>query len=189
MPEPEFEIHIRKQPFNEKTVCFQTNDQLIVLHIINVMFTMYPKFLFNFFALILLTVNFSVANNVPPAQQICGKWESSDKNLIVQVYEVDNKFVGKIIWYSDTGGKPMDYGTDWRNPDPKLRTRKILGMPVLSGMVYEPESNSWENGTIYESKNGREWNASIYIDKQGFLKVKGYWHIKIIGRTMTFFRV
>jgi uncharacterized protein (DUF2147 family) len=147
------------------------------------------KCLFALFVLICSTSFVARATTIYPGEQICGKWESSDKNLIVQVYMVDNKFVGKIIWYSDTGGKPMDYGTDKRNPDPKLRSRKILGMPVLSGLVYVPESNSWENGTIYESKNGREWSASIYIDKNGFLKVKGYWHFKIIGRTMTFFRV
>ena len=150
---------------------------------------MHTKFLFNVFALLVLTISSSKANTIPPAELICGKWESSDKNLIVQVFMQDNKFFGKIIWYSDTGGKPMDYGTDKRNPDPKLRSRKILGMPVLSGMTYEPATNSWENGTIYESKNGREWSASIHIDKNGLLQVKGYWHFKFIGRTMTFTRV
>jgi uncharacterized protein (DUF2147 family) len=147
------------------------------------------KFLLTLVALTVLTVNISKANNVPPAEQICGKWESSDKNLIVLVYMKDNKFQGKIIWYSDTGGKPMDYGTDKRNPDPALRSRKILGMSVLRDLSYQPATNSWEDGIIYESKNGREWNASVYIDKHGFLKVKGYWHFKLIGKTMTFFRV
>ena len=42
---------------------------------------------------------------------------------------------------------------------------------------------------IYDSKNGRDWNASACIDKSGMLKVKGYWHFKFIGRTMTFNRV
>ena len=83
----------------------------------------------------------------------------------------------------------MDYGTDKRNPDPKLRSRKILGMNVLHDMAYNASTNSWEDGVIYESKNGREWNASIYIDKNGMLKVKGYWHVKLIGKTMTFTRV
>jgi uncharacterized protein (DUF2147 family) len=62
-------------------------------------------------------------------------------------------------------------------------------MSVLRDLTCHPETNSWENGIIYESKNGREWNASIYIDKNGALKVKGYWHFKFIGKTMTFSRV
>jgi uncharacterized protein (DUF2147 family) len=141
------------------------------------------------FLLFLCTCVTSQVQADPPAELICGKWESAEKNLIVLVYKEGSKFSGKIIWYSDTGGKPMDYGTDKRNPDPKLRNRKILGMNVLHDMVYKSDSNSWEDGVIYESKNGREWNASIYIDKNGMLKVKGYWHVKLIGKTMTFTRV
>ena len=147
------------------------------------------KRLFSIFALFLCTSVVLRAQTLPASELICGKWESTDKNLIVLVYKVSGKFSGKIIWYSDTGGKPMDYGTDKRNPDPKLRTRKILGMNVLHDMAYNASTNSWEDGVIYESKNGREWNASIYIDKGGMLKVKGYWHFKIIGKTMTFTRV
>jgi uncharacterized protein (DUF2147 family) len=147
------------------------------------------KLFFSLFVLFLCTCVTLHVQAGPPAELICGKWESTDKNLIVLVYKEGGKFSGKIIWYSDTGGKPMDYGTDKRNPDPKLRTRKILGMNVLHDMVYNSDTNSWEDGVIYESKNGREWNASIYIDKNGMLKVKGYWHIKLIGKTMTFTRV
>jgi uncharacterized protein (DUF2147 family) len=147
------------------------------------------KFLFNLFVLVLLNCTISRANNTPRGEQICGKWESSENNLIVQVYMQDNKYLAKIAWYSDTGGKPMDYWTDKRNPDPLLRNRKILGMSVLSNMTYMPNTNSWEDGLIYDSKYGRTWNASAYIDKNGLLKVKGYWHFKFIGRTMTFKRV
>ena len=150
---------------------------------------MRSKLLFNLFALVLLSCTISRANNIPPGEQICGKWESSEKNLIVQVYMQDNKYIAKIVWYSDTDGKPMDYWTDRRNPDPLLRNRKILGMSVLSNMTYMPDTNSWEDGLIYDSKHGRTWNASAYIDKNGLLKVKGYWHFKFIGRTMTFKRV
>jgi len=147
------------------------------------------KILFNLFLLLLLTVYVAKANTTPPSEQICGKWESSEKNLIVQVYMQDNDFMAKIIWYSDTGGKPMDYWTDKRNPDPALRSRKILGMSILSGMKYHKDTNTWEDGMIYESKNGRFWNASIKLDKTGHLEVRGYWHFKFIGRTMTFTRV
>src|ERR1700735_818801 len=113
---------------------------------------MRSKLLFNLFALVLLSCTISRANNIPPGEQICGKWESSEKNLIVQVYMQDNKYIAKIVWYSDTDGKPMDYWTDRRNPDPLLRNRKILGMSVLSNMTYMPDTNSWEDGLIYDSK-------------------------------------
>jgi len=61
-----------------------------------------------------------------------------------------------------------------------------LGMDILRDLKYDAGSNSWEDGMVYDAKHGREWNASVYIDKNGVLKVKGYWHLKLLGKTMTF---
>lgn len=147
------------------------------------------KTLFSLLVLILFTSVSSEGQRVPKNELICGKWELSENNLIVQVYMADNKFMAKIIWFRNTDGQPMDYWKDDKNPDPKLRNRKILGMSVLQDLIYEPETNSWENGMIYDSKHGRDWNASAYIDKEGLLRIKGYWHFKFIGRTLIFRRV
>ena len=124
-----------------------------------------------------------------PAERICGKWESTEKNLRIQVSMVGREYRVEIIWFSETGGKPMDYWTDRRNPDPTLRNRKILGLSILRNLEYHPNTNSWENGMIYDSKHGKEWNAAASIDKKGQLAVKGYWHFKFIGKTMTFIRI
>jgi len=124
-----------------------------------------------------------------PREKICGKWRSIDKDVDIQVYMQANEFKAKIIWYSDTEGKPMDYWTDRNNPNPALRSRKILGMEVLRDLKYHPTTNTWEDGMVYDSKHSREWNASAYIDKNGQLRVRGYWHFKFIGRTMTFVRI
>ena len=147
------------------------------------------KFLFNFLALILLTANGFAVNSAPASECICGKWISSEKNLIVQVYMHDNKFEAKIVWFKDTYGKPLDYWEDVHNPNESLRTRKILGLGILKDLTYIPASNTWENGTIYDPTHGRDWSSSAYIDKDGELKVKGYWHFKFIGKTLTFKRV
>jgi uncharacterized protein (DUF2147 family) len=127
--------------------------------------------------------------SVPPEQRICGKWESAEKQLVIQVYVENHQFKAKILWFRDTDGKPMSYWKDVHNPNPKLRGRKILGMSILTGLKYDSETNSWEGGTVYESHHGRYWNASGRINKKGQLKVRGYWHFKFIGRTMTFYRV
>jgi uncharacterized protein (DUF2147 family) len=121
--------------------------------------------------------------------QICGKWLSSEKNLMVEVYKTGDQFKAKIVWFNDDPSKPMDEWRDTKNPNPALRTRRILGLNVLSDLKYDVRNNSWEDGMIYDAKNGKQWNASAYINKEGLLKVKGYWHFKIFGRTRTFKRV
>lgn len=129
------------------------------------------------------------AQSVLPKERICGKWESVAKNLRILIYMENNQFRAKLIWFSDTDGKPMDYWTDVNNPDPALRKRKLLGMSILRNLTYDPETNSWEDGLVYDSRHGREWNASAYIGKKGQLHVRGYWHFKFIGRTMNFIRI
>lgn len=124
------------------------------------------------------------------SEQICGKWQSVDKNLVIAVYKENNEFRAKIVWFDDDDDtKEMDYWTDKRNPDPALRTRKILGMNVLEKLIYDSKNNSWEDGMIYDATHGRSWNSSAYINKEGLLKVKGYWHFKFIGKTLTFKRM
>ncbi|MDF2430870.1 MAG: hypothetical protein JWP44_501 [Mucilaginibacter sp.] len=147
------------------------------------------KFLFVFVTILLFSAFASYAGTIPPSERVCGKWESEEKNLIIQVYMKDNNYLAKVVWFKDTGNQPMSYWKDFRNPDPALRSRKILGLSILSGLIYKPETNSWENGMVYDSKHGRTWNASAIIDKDGQLRVRGYWHFKFIGRTMTFKRI
>jgi uncharacterized protein (DUF2147 family) len=147
------------------------------------------RYLFCFFVLLAGANIIVKGQSIPPAKRICGKWESIDKRLIISVYIDKNNYRAKILWFSNTDGKPLDYWRDVKNPDPKLRNRRLLGMSILSGLKYNKASNSWEGGQVYDSTHGRTWNASARIDKKGLLHVRGYWHFKFIGRTLRFYRV
>ena len=50
--------------------------------------------------------------------QLCGKWISSEKNLIVLVYKSGNSFKAKIVWFNDDPSIPMGELRDTHNPDP-----------------------------------------------------------------------
>ena len=123
--------------------------------------------------------------------QIIGMWMASEKNIVVQVYKDGDSFKASIVWFDDSDDKtkPMDERLDYKNPDKSLRTRKVLGMQVLKNLAYNASSNSWENGIIYDAKNGHEWNSCASIDKDGALKVTGYWHFKFIGKSIKFSRI
>ncbi|MEO5892472.1 MAG: DUF2147 domain-containing protein [Ferruginibacter sp.] len=127
--------------------------------------------------------------SVKAADRICGKWENQEKTFRIQVYTQHNQFLAKIIWFSDTEGKPMSYWKDKRNPNPALRNRTIVGMSILRDLKYNTEKGSWENGKVYDSKHGKEWSASAVIDKHDVLKVRGYWRFKFLGKTMKFNRI
>jgi uncharacterized protein (DUF2147 family) len=150
---------------------------------------MQTKYLPVFIALFLYTGVNAKGHSSAAAQLVCGRWESAGKDLIVDVYMDNGTYKAKLVWYKNTEGKPLDYWTDTKNPDPKLRGRKLLGMSILDGLTYDAQTNSWENGEVYDSTHGRTWNTSACINKDGQLCVRGYWHFKFIGRTMMFFRV
>jgi uncharacterized protein (DUF2147 family) len=146
--------------------------------------------MFKFLSLLFFVgLNFQSHAAIPESDRICGKWISSDKKLIVEVYKDQGKFKAKIVWFNDDPSKPMEEWRDKHNPDPALRNRRIVGLEILSGLKYDTDSHTWEGGKIYDAQHGKQWDAAGYIDKDGSLKVKGYWHIKIIGRTMVFKRV
>lgn len=103
------------------------------------------------------------------------------------MYKHGDEYRGKMVWFKDDDSKPMDQWTDKHNPDPKLRERKLLGMDVVTGLVHK--GDSYEGGSIYEAKSGKTWSAAAKLDGNDVLKVKGYWHVKLLGRTMIFRRV
>lgn len=122
---------------------------------------------------------------------ILGKWMSTQKNLIVEIYKEDKEFRAKVFWFSDKDdhAKPMASRTDWRNPDERLQQRKLLGLDILKDLKYNAISKRWEDGLIDDPLSGRQWSSVVYFDEQGHLKVKGYWHFEFISKTLTFDRL
>jgi uncharacterized protein (DUF2147 family) len=122
---------------------------------------------------------------------IIGEWMAVQGNVKVQVFREGNEYKAKILWFKDTDdkSKPMHTRTDEKNPNPKLRSRKVLGMETLSELTYNAKSGRWENGVIYDPKTGREWSSVVYFNKEGLLNVKGYWKFEFIGKNMTFKKV
>jgi uncharacterized protein (DUF2147 family) len=148
-------------------------------------------FLCSFLALMLYSsTNFHSTPSMAASDRLCGKWQLKNEGLTIQVYKDAGEFKAKIVWFDDHDNtKQLDYWTDNQNPDPALRSRKILGLNVLEKLTYDPNTNTWEDGMIYDAKNGRHWNSSVCIDKDGLLRVKGYWRFKFIGKTLTFKRL
>ncbi len=133
----------------------------------------------------------STAFAEPGPDAIIGQWMSTRRNVKVQVYKEGVEFKGRVTWFkdSDDPSKPMATRLDENNPDPKLRKRKVLGMPVLSRLEYNAKTGRWENGKIYDPKTGRQWSSVAYLDSEGVLNVKGYWQFEFIGKTMRFRKV
>lgn len=138
--------------------------------------------------LLVTTLNINAQNN-PDA--ILGKWESTEKNLVVEVYKQGNAFKAKIIWFHDVDDTitPVEQRLDIKNPDKTLRSRKIIGLDVLSGLVYDVKQKRWEKGRIYDSSSGRTWDATVWLADANNMNVRGYYLVRWFGKTLNFVRL
>ena len=100
------------------------------------------------------------------SQSILGKWLTEAGDAKVELYEANGKVNGKIVW--------LEKGPDTKdthNSDEKLRSRKLMGVNILSGLT--KKSDKWEGGRIYNPKNGKTYKCSIWLEGDK-LKVRGY---------------
>ena len=121
---------------------------------------------------------------------ILGRWISTKKNVIIDVYKVSNQFKAKVLWFNDTDdlSRPMKTRLDINNPNKSLRNQLILGMDVLEGLTYNPEKHRWEKGKIYDPSSGRHWSSVVYFNDDNQMEVKGYWKFEFLCQTLTFTR-
>jgi len=121
------------------------------------------------------------------AQDVIGRWKLEDGTAIVEVYQQGNVFNGKIVWLEkpiEADGTPA---VDDKNPDEKLRSRKLIGLNMLSGL--KKDGDEYSGGKIYDPGNGKTYNCSMKVEGD-ILKVRGSLdRMGLLGRTMDWFRV
>ena len=121
------------------------------------------------------------------AQDVVGKWKLEDGSAIVEVYKNGDVYNGKIVWLekpTEADGSPA---VDNNNPDKALRSRKLIGLNMLSGL--KKNGGEYTGGSIYDPGNGKTYNCSMKVEGD-VLKVRGSLDKKgLLGRTMDWFRV
>jgi uncharacterized protein (DUF2147 family) len=117
-----------------------------------------------------------------------GIWLHPNGRIRVEIAPCDDRLCGKIVWFrwpNDTQGHPL---IDLKNPDPALRTRPLLGLPILYGLRHAGE-RTWEDGKIYNPDDGRDYQALMSIQDDGTLRVRAYVLLPILGETQIWTRV
>lgn len=133
----------------------------------------------------ILTVAFLLMFFGAKAQDITkGTWYNEEKTSRVQFYENAGKFYGKVVWLKDPleNGKPR---TDTKNPEAKLRSTPLMGLIFMKNFK-KVSDKKWEDGTIYDPKNGKTYSCIITQVSPTHLDVRGYIGISLIGRTSKF---
>ena len=125
---------------------------------------------------------------------VLGLWNTEERDAKIEIYKCVIKYCGRIVWLKEptypadaiegTPGTPV---LDYNNPDPKLRRTPLIGLPILLNFVFAGD-NSWNNGKIYDSENGKTYSGTLTLVSPNQLKVRGFIVISLIGGTTTWMR-
>jgi len=119
------------------------------------------------------------------ADDIVGIWLNEEGTGQVEIFKVKDNYYGKIVWLKEpldsVTGKPR---TDVENPDPALQNKPLIGLVNLKGFVFDGD-DEWEDGTIYDPKNGKTYKCYMEFENPSKqkLKIRGYIGVSLLGRT------
>lgn len=130
----------------------------------------------------LFLLSFATAKAQNPSD-ILGVWFTADARSKIEITERNGKYFGSIAWIdqpNDASGKPRK---DLENPESSLRSKSILGLENLKNFVWDKSDKRWEDGTIYDPRNGETYACQITLKSDAKLEVRGYLGLPAFGRT------
>ncbi|MEM9897529.1 MAG: DUF2147 domain-containing protein [Bacteroidota bacterium] len=107
---------------------------------------------------------------------IVGTWktiddESGKPRSVVEIYEKNGKYAGKIIkLFRDPGEDPDPVCNECEG---NRKGEKIIGMEIITDMKYDKGDDEYKKGEILDPENGNIYDCKLWID-DGKLKVRGY---------------
>lgn len=102
-----------------------------------------------------------------------GVWLTPGGNSHVEIAPCGDKLCGRIVWLKKPKNKKGEPLRDARNAEKALRSRPILGLPLLTGFPQEPTDGVWDDGKIYSPKTGKTFRSEMEMNDRDTLKVSG----------------
>lgn len=122
------------------------------------------------------------------AQDVFGKWKTIDDKTgeaksILEIYQKDGKAYGKVLTILNEEHK-NDVCTECEGAD---KGKPIQGLVIMKNL--EKDDDEWNDGTIMDPENGKEYSCYIKLENKDKLKVRGYLGFAALGRTQYWYRV
>ena len=126
-------------------------------------------------------------------EDVLGLWKTNGDRSRIELYKCGEKICGKVAWlrepkFTRTEDGPVgELKFDWRNPDPTLQKRLILGLQVIDGLTYAGD-DKWEKGQCYDPESGNSYRCNMRFAAPDKLDLRGFIGFSFIGRTYTLTR-
>ena len=140
--------------------------------------------------LLAVAVLIGVFQRVAFAASPVGLWYAEGGAAEVEIRPCSDSLCGRVVWLRSPIGDNGCGLRDDKNPDPAARGKPIIGLVVLHGLKpFDAEGRRWAGGTIYDPVSGRTYWCNARLDGDDRLFLRGFWGIRLLGRTATWTRV
>lgn len=126
---------------------------------------------------------------------ITGLWEVAEGDGRIEIYRCAAKYCGRIAWLKEPLYLPGDKGgmagqplVDRENPQKELASRPQLGLKIMEGYTFRGDS-FWDDGTIYNTENGKSYSSNIRLRSADRLELRGYIGLPLLGGSTVWKRV
>ena len=103
------------------------------------------------------------------AEPVDGRWLTEERDAVITISDCGPTKCGRISKFIVAPPQGEDQ-RDVNNRDPNKRSRRLLGMPVLTG--FRMDDDLWR-GQIYDPKSGKTYRSVIRRINSTTLEVKG----------------
>ena len=135
--------------------------------------------------LVIAAVLAAVASSASAAD-ILGLWDAGESH--VEIYACGDRLCGRIAALDEPLDEEGKEKLDKNNPEPALQSRPLLGMDLIAGFV-RGGKKKWEDGTIYDPRDGKTYKCVMKLQRNGSLKVRGYVGLPLLGKTVVWTRI
>ncbi|GBR32403.1 hypothetical protein CFR73_14245 [Novacetimonas maltaceti] len=112
------------------------------------------------------------ATTVPPA--VLGQWVTRNHKGVFEITRCGDHLCGKLV------------GLNYSDDIPRDQTgRSECGLPMLRDFVPDPDQPDRWNGSILDPNTNHVYQARMWVNQSGQLKLRGYLGIPMFGQTQT----
>lgn len=123
------------------------------------------------------------------ASDIEGVWLNEPGDAQIEIKYKNDSYYGSIVWLQSPKDKNGNWKLDIANPDKSLRTRKKLGLEILSQLKWDENDKEWTDGEIYDPRKGDTYSLKANLSNQKTLNLRGFMGFSLFGKTTIWTRV
>ena len=99
------------------------------------------------------------------ADDAFGTWRHPENGSLIEIYKCGGGLCAKVTKVADPSRK------DDKNPDPKLRSRPVVGVVIMNG-AKKTGDKTWA-GKLYNTQDGDTYNGTVTVVSKTTLKLEG----------------